>query len=111
LAEALEHVRRDSRVDLLVTDYHLGDGELGTQVITHLRRALGPQLKAVLMTGDTSSAMQKLPPDDEARQQAGQCGRTAEPDTGIPGGRVTIACKSPSQTGPERRAYLPLLLI
>jgi len=63
LVEALEHVRRDSGVDLLVTDYHLGDGELGTQVITHLRQALGPQLKAVLMTGDTSSAMQKLPPD------------------------------------------------
>ena len=63
LAEALEHVRRDSRVDLLVTDYHLGDGELGTQVITRLREALGPQLKALLMTGDTSSAMQKLPPD------------------------------------------------
>jgi PAS domain S-box-containing protein len=63
LAEALEHVRRDSRVDLLVTDHHLGDGELGTQVITRLREALGPQLKALLMTGDTSWAMQKLPPD------------------------------------------------
>ena len=63
LTEALERVHRDRRVDLLLTDYHLGDGEIGTQVITSVREALGPQLKAVLMTGDTSSAIQKLPPD------------------------------------------------
>jgi len=63
LAEALEQVRGDPRVDLLLTDYHLGDGEIGTQVITSLRKALGPQLKAVLMTGDTSSAIQRLPAD------------------------------------------------
>ena len=63
LAEALEQARRDQRIDLLVTDYHLADGELGTQVITALRKALGRPLKAVLMTGDTSSAMNRLPPD------------------------------------------------
>ena len=64
LAEALEHVHRDPRVDLLVTDYHLGDRATGTQVIAGVREALEPQLlKAVLMTGDTSSAIQKLPPD------------------------------------------------
>ncbi len=63
VADALEHVRRDGDIDLLVTDYHLGDGELGTQVITGLREALGRPLRAVLMTGDTSSAMRKLPAD------------------------------------------------
>jgi len=63
LAEALERVRRDPRIDLLVTDYHLGDGELGTRVITGVREVLGRPLKTVLMTGDTSSAIQKLPPD------------------------------------------------
>ena len=67
LTETLEQVRRDPRVDLLLTDYHLGDGELGTQVIAQVREALGPQLKAVLMTGDTSSAIQELPPDPLVR--------------------------------------------
>jgi two-component system, sensor histidine kinase len=61
LAEALEHLRRNP--GLLVTDYHLSDSELGTQVIAGVRQALGRQLKAVLMTGDTSSAIQKLPTD------------------------------------------------
>ena len=63
LAEALAHVSREPRVNLLLTDYHLGDGETGTQVIAQVRETLGPHLKAVLMTGDTSSAIQMLPPD------------------------------------------------
>ena len=63
LAQALEGVRRDPRVDLLVTDYHLGDGKLGTQVIAGVRAAVGPQLKVVLMTGDTSSAVRMLAAD------------------------------------------------
>ena len=63
LAEALEHVRQDPRVDLLLTDYHLSDGELGTDVIAQVREAVAPHLRAVLMTGDTSSAIQKLSPD------------------------------------------------
>jgi len=63
LGEALEHVRLDPTVDLLLSDYHLGDGETGTQVIAAVREALGRPLKAVLITGDTSSAMNNLPPD------------------------------------------------
>jgi PAS domain S-box-containing protein len=67
LAEALQHVREGHGVDLLVTDYHLGDGETGTQVIAALREALGITLKAVLTTGDTSSAIEKLPRDPYLR--------------------------------------------
>jgi two-component system CheB/CheR fusion protein len=63
LAQALESVRRDRYVDLLVTDYHLGDGKLGTEVIAAVREALGPQLKVVLVTGDTSSAIRMLAAD------------------------------------------------
>ena len=37
LAEALNHVQQGHGVDLLITDYHLRDGETGTQVITTLR--------------------------------------------------------------------------
>lgn len=66
LAEALRKVREES-IDLLVTDYHLRDGETGTQVIAALRETLGYPLKAVLMTGDTSSAVQALPRDRHLR--------------------------------------------
>jgi two-component system, sensor histidine kinase len=66
LREALEHADHDSRIDLLITDYHL-DAETGTQVIAALRQRLKRQLKAVLMTGDTSSAIAALPPDPLTR--------------------------------------------
>ena len=66
LAGALHKVREES-IDLLVTDYHLSDGETGTQVIATLRETLGFPLKAVLMTGDTSSAVQELPRDSRLR--------------------------------------------
>jgi PAS domain S-box-containing protein len=61
LAEALEASR--AGIDLLVSDYHLRDGETGTQVIATLRQALGSPLKAVLVTGDTSTAVRELPRD------------------------------------------------
>jgi two-component system, sensor histidine kinase len=67
LAEALKHVREGNRVDLLVSDYHLGEGETGTQVIAALREALGISLRVVLTTGDTSSAIKQLPRDPYLR--------------------------------------------
>ena len=51
-AAALRAVAQDAP-ELLVTDYHLADGELGTEVIAAVRRA-HPALKAILLTGDTS---------------------------------------------------------
>jgi hypothetical protein len=53
--------------DLLVTDYHLQDGETGTQVIATVREALQAPLKAVLITGDTSNAIKELPRDPSLR--------------------------------------------
>lgn len=67
LAEALAQVSRDPALDLLVTDYHLHNGETGLQVIAAVREALGTELKAVLITGDSSSAMQELPADPRLR--------------------------------------------
>ncbi len=67
LSEATHHVRLGRRVDLLISDYHLGDGETGTQVIATLRELLGPSLRAILMTGDTSSAIMQLPGDPYLR--------------------------------------------
>lgn len=50
-------------IDLLVTDYHLGNGETGTAVISALRDSLGSNLRAVLITGDTSTAVKEPPRD------------------------------------------------
>jgi two-component system, sensor histidine kinase len=66
-AEALAAAREDREIDLLVTDYHLSDGETGTQVIAAMRELLGVAIKAVLMTGDTSGAMRDLPLDTRLR--------------------------------------------
>jgi PAS domain S-box-containing protein len=67
LSEALQHIRKGHGVDLLITDYHLSDGETGMQVITTLREILGISLKAVITTGDTSSAIKLLPRDPYLR--------------------------------------------
>ena len=66
-AAALEHLRRDPRVDLLIADYHLGDGANGNDLITAVRAALGRPLPAVLMTGDTSPAIQRHSADPTTR--------------------------------------------
>jgi PAS domain S-box-containing protein len=67
LTEALQKLRDMEGVDLLVTDFHLRDGETGIQVIAALREALQFPLKAVLITGDTSTAMKELPRDPHLR--------------------------------------------
>jgi PAS domain S-box-containing protein len=67
LVEALQKSHEVGRVDLLVTDYHLSDGETGIQVLNALREATGTALKAVLITGDTSTAIKELPRDPSLR--------------------------------------------
>jgi CheY-like chemotaxis protein len=52
---------------LLICDYHLSGGESGTQVITALRGILGASLPALLMTGDTSSAIKHVLDDPYLR--------------------------------------------
>jgi PAS domain S-box-containing protein len=66
-AEALQRIAEGERPDLLVTDYHLGRDETGLQVIASVRSALGTPLKAILMTGDTSSVIKHLPADPQRR--------------------------------------------
>jgi len=61
LAEALSAADGSPSIDVVITDYHLGQGETGMQVIEGLRARLGESLRAVLVTGDTSSAMRELP--------------------------------------------------
>jgi two-component system CheB/CheR fusion protein len=60
LAEAERSAQTDAP-DLLVTDYHLGNGELGTQVLAAVQGAIKRDIRAVLVTGDTSMAVKDIP--------------------------------------------------
>ena len=67
LEEAINAVHDGERFDLLMTDYHLGLNQTGIQVIAALRERLGAPIKAILVTGDTSSAIRGLAPDPQLR--------------------------------------------
>jgi PAS domain S-box-containing protein len=65
--EALERCREHQDIEALITDYHLKDGEVGTDAIKLVRNALRHDLPAILVTGDTSSAIKELHLDDRLR--------------------------------------------
>ena len=65
LGEALRLAEEQGDINLLVTDYHLGGEETGTQVIDSLRPIIGPDFKTILLTGDTSSAIRHLQRDKD----------------------------------------------
>jgi two-component system, sensor histidine kinase len=67
LSEALRNTREDGAPELLITDYHLREGELGTQVIAAVRASVGADVKAVLITGDTSAAIKQMADDRQLR--------------------------------------------
>jgi two-component system, sensor histidine kinase len=67
LAEAEALATAHPQLCLLITDYHLENGETGIQVIDSLRAILGESLKAVLVTGDTSAAVKELQRDARLR--------------------------------------------
>ena len=67
LSEATRHVLEGNPVDLLITDYHLGEGGTGSEVIEAVRRRVGDALPVILATGDTSSAIKQLARDAHLR--------------------------------------------
>jgi two-component system, sensor histidine kinase len=67
LMEAMQHVQDGHCIDLLICDYHLKDGETGSEVVARLRQMVGAPLRALIITGDTSSAMKELPHDPNLR--------------------------------------------
>jgi PAS domain S-box-containing protein len=67
LAEAQQTVSGGKKIDLVISDYHLRDGETGLTVIAAMRQALSPQLKALLITGDTSTVVRKISQDSNLR--------------------------------------------
>jgi CheY-like chemotaxis protein len=66
-AEAVSALRSGLHIDLLVTDYHLEANHTGSEVIAAAREAQGAGLKAVLVTGDTSSAIRAMQADAHLR--------------------------------------------
>jgi PAS domain S-box-containing protein len=63
LAQAIEH----PEIVALVADYHLPRGETGLNVIDAVGERLGRRIPAVLVTGDTSSAIQRVAQDAHLR--------------------------------------------
>jgi DNA-binding NtrC family response regulator len=64
VAESLALARENRDIAILIVDYHLSDGELGTDAVASIRAILGPAVKAVLITGDTSGAADKMARDN-----------------------------------------------
>jgi CheY-like chemotaxis protein len=65
--EALAQLREAAHFDLLVTDFHLEGERTGTEVISAAREVFGDSLKAILVTGDTSSVVRELQGDVNLR--------------------------------------------
>lgn len=65
--EALEILPDHADLRLLIADYHLADGETGLEVIEAVRAQLGRPIAAVLMSGDTSSAVRDVVLDPQMR--------------------------------------------
>lgn len=65
--EALQRGHDHPDIDLLVSDYHLKEDQTGLNVIAGIRDQLGRNIPAILVTGDTSTALRKLPGDRQLR--------------------------------------------
>jgi CheY-like chemotaxis protein len=65
--EALRKACESPAIDLVVSDYHLSGEETGLHVISSLRARFGERLKAILITGDTSSNVKQTPLDSRLR--------------------------------------------
>ncbi|MFT5132557.1 MAG: PAS domain S-box-containing protein [Gammaproteobacteria bacterium] len=50
----------DELPDLIISDYHLQQGETGFQVINTIRKHANKEIPAILITGDTSSMMAEV---------------------------------------------------
>lgn len=65
--EALLRLQETPDIGIIISDYHLEGGKTGTDVIAAARARLGSDLRAILVTGDTSSAIADLHRDEHLR--------------------------------------------
>jgi PAS domain S-box-containing protein len=61
--EALHCIERDPEISIVVSDYRLDGAHTGMDVIAVAREKLGPRVKAIVVTGDTSSAIRDMKAD------------------------------------------------
>jgi CheY-like chemotaxis protein/two-component sensor histidine kinase len=67
LSEATRCAAEAPDIDIIVSDFHLGGGGTGTDVIASVRKILNRATAAVLITGDTSTAMREVGRDAQLR--------------------------------------------
>jgi two-component system, sensor histidine kinase len=65
--EAQLRLEQNPDIRLVISDYHLEGGALGTDVIAAARARLGSDFRAILVTGDTSLAIAGLKRDEHLR--------------------------------------------
>ena len=64
VAQATECTRINPDLDLVITDYRLSGADTGKQVISAVRGIRGATFNAVVITGDTSSAVHDFDGDN-----------------------------------------------
>jgi len=57
----------ESRPELLITDFHLPGGQTGSDVIDCVRKVLGEEFPAIMISGDTSAEISDLVHDGRVR--------------------------------------------
>ncbi len=65
--EAALRLHENPDIAIIISDYHLEGGKIGTDVIAAARARLGSDFPAILVTGDTSSAIADLQRDKHLR--------------------------------------------
>ena len=67
LDDALLRLNESQDIEIVITDYHLDRGQTGAEVIAAARSRYGGDFRAILVTGDTSSAIADLQRDERLR--------------------------------------------
>lgn len=94
--EALSLLDADPRIDVLITDYHLDAGSTGMEVVAACRGRPGAQrLPAILLSGDTSSAVRAIAGDPTLRVSS----KPIDPDRLID---LVVELRGPQPVAPAR---------
>lgn len=67
VVEALQCLDAMKSLDLVVTDFHLEGERTGSEVISAARARFGESIKAVIVSGDTSTAVREMKVDAKTR--------------------------------------------
>ncbi|MBM3523469.1 MAG: response regulator, partial [Alphaproteobacteria bacterium] len=59
-AEAMAAIDQGFMPELVISDYHLGNGETGLEVLRRIRSFLGRPVSALVLSGDTSRIMREI---------------------------------------------------